>query len=416
MHLTIKNLNQFKTFMKTLLKLSFMSLFVFFLLFSCKKADATSAADAKMESVNRNEAAVTTDASSSEGEAPKQQLQIQAGQITAGEWNDLNNWSFWESLNENSEFSEMSNYWKYNLRDRISVNIKSGSENVIDIPVTLLNSNDEIVWISRTNNKGNAVLWPFLKNSKKSDLQNLKVKVGNETFGNIQKYSNLKRNDLSVKNYIKRNSEKIIDVAFMVDATGSMGDEIDYLKEELADVISKVKDENQNVKMNMGAVFYRDKGEEYLTKISDFSSNINTTISFIKEQSAAGGGDFPEAVETALDKSINNLQWSENATSRILFLILDAPPHYEDQIVSEIHDLVKTASKKGIKIIPITASGIDKETEFLMRYMAIATNGTYVFITNDSGIGNDHLIASVGDYQVEYLNKLMERLINESLK
>ena len=78
--------------------------------------------------------------------------------------------------------------------------------------------------------------------------------------------------------------------------------------------------------------------------------------------------------------------------------------------------MIETASKKGIKIIPITASGIDKETEFLMRYMAIATNGTYVFITNDSGIGNDHLVASVGDYQVEYLNKLMERLINESLK
>ena len=72
--------------------------------------------------------------------------------------------------------------------------------------------------------------------------------------------------------------------------------------------------------------------------------------------------------------------------------------------------------RKGIKIIPITASGIDKEKEFLMRYMAIATNGAYVFSTNDSGVGNDHLVASVGKYQVESLNNLMEGLINESLK
>ncbi|MFH6936417.1 VWA domain-containing protein [Flavobacterium sp. FlaQc-30] len=402
--------------MKTLVKLSTICFLVIFLLFSCKKADSTSSADVKIESASRDEAAATTDASDSETAGSKEQLQIQAGQITAGEWNDLNNWSFWESISENSEFSEMRNYWNYNLRDRISVNIKSGSENVVDVPVSLLNSENEIVWTSRTNNKGNAELWPLLKNSKKADLKNLKVRVGNETFDNIQKYSKLKNNNLSLKNYNKRDSEKKIDIAFMVDATGSMGDELDYLKEELLDVISKVKQQNQNAKINMGAVFYRDKGEEYVTKVSDFSSNIDTTISFIKDQSAAAGGDFPEAVETALDKSINSLQWSENATSRILFLVLDAPPHYDEQIVFQIHTLIETASKKGIKIIPITASGIDKETEFLMRYMAIATNGTYVFITNDSGIGNDHLVASVGDYQVEYLNKLMERLINESIK
>ena len=45
--------------------------------------------------------------------------------------------------------------------------------------------------------------------------------------------------------------------------------------------------------------------------------------------------------------------------------------------------------------------------------MAITTNGTYVFITDDSGIGESHLQASVGDYQVELLNDLMVRLINK---
>ncbi len=48
-----------------------------------------------------------------------------------------------------------------------------------------------------------------------------------------------------------------------------------------------------------------------------------------------------------------------------------------------------------------------------MRFMAISTNGTYVFITNDSGIGNEHLEPTVGEYQVEYLNDLLVRLINK---
>ena len=48
-----------------------------------------------------------------------------------------------------------------------------------------------------------------------------------------------------------------------------------------------------------------------------------------------------------------------------------------------------------------------------MRFFSITTNSTYVFITNDSGIGNDHLIASVGEYQVENLNDLMVRIITK---
>ena len=96
--------------------------------------------------------------------------------------------------------------------------------------------------------------------------------------------------------------------------------------------------------------------------------------------------------------------------------MLDAPPHYEPDIVKEINDLIEDASAKGIKIIPVTASGIDKETEFLMRFMAVFTNGTYVFITNDSGIGNDHLKPSVGPYEVEYLNQLIVRLIDNYAK
>ena len=402
--------------MKTIAKLGLITLLIITFLFSCKKADSTSSADVTIES-SATEDRADAESSKSEYSESEDKQQIQAGQITAGEWNDLSNWSFWESLNENSEFSEMSTYWRYDLKNRISVNVKSNFENVVDAPVLLLNSQNNIIWSSKTNNKGNAELWPSVDNQNQSDNQNLKIKIGNRIFQNIQNYKDKEINRIVLKNYNESNNkEKKIDIAFMVDATGSMGDEIDYLKEELTDVISKVKRNNQGTTINMGAVFYRDKGEDYVTKISDFSTDIDDTIGFIKEQSAEAGGDFPEAVETALSKSINDLEWSENATSRILFLVLDAPPHYDDQIISEIHSLIAEASKKGIRIIPITASGIDKETEFLMRYMAIATNGTYVFITNDSGIGNDHLVASVGNYQVEFLNKLMERLINESLK
>ena len=192
-----------------------------------------------------------------------------------------------------------------------------------------------------------------------------------------------------------------------------MGDELSYLKSELMDVVTNVKVNNPVASIKLGSVFYRDQGDLYVTRRSGFSSDFSVTNDFINNQEPGGGGDFPEAVEIAVNEALNDLQWTEDATTKIMFLILDAPPHHEPQIIANLQNSLTFASSKGIKIIPITASGIDKETEFLMRFMAIATNGTYVFITDHSGIGESHLEASVGQYDVEFLNDLMSRLINK---
>ncbi len=337
---------------------------------------------------------------------------IQSGQITAGEWNDLANWDFWLNLGQNQDFSDMPAYWNINLSNRISIKLKNNSaENLIDVKIELLNTSDQVIWTGKTNNSGTAELFPLLGIS--AETEGLKVRIKDQIFADIHGFAQ-GVNNLTVD--LSQTSAKKCDVAFVVDATGSMGDELEFLKVELIDVIGRVKTANPDATLNLGSIYYRDTDDEFLTRVSDFSTDVNKTIDFIRKQSANGGGDFPEAVHTALDKAINNLQWSSNATSRIIFLVLDAPPHYESQIVSKIHSLIATAATKGIKVIPVTASGIDKETEYLMRYMAIATNGTYVFVTGDSGIGGEHLVASVGEYEVELLNDLIERLINKYLE
>ncbi len=210
--------------------------------------------------------------------------------------------------------------------------------------------------------------------------------------------------------------EKNADILFVVDATGSMGDEIEYLKSELLDVTRRVKEENSALDLRMGAVFYRDEGDEYVTKISPFSSSLFQTVQFIGGQHADGGGDYEEAVHTALNTAVTQLSWNEHARARLLFLVLDAPAHHTDAIVDELNAIIKKAAEKGIKIIPVSASGVNKDTEFLFRFFAIATNGTYIFITNDSGIGGEHIEATVGDYEVELLNDLMVRVINKYTK
>lgn len=337
----------------------------------------------------------------------------QPGVITAGEWNDLDNWPFWKNLLQKDDYAKIPSHWGFYTSGRISVNIK-GTDNkpLPDVPVKLIEKG-QILFSAKTDNKGNAELFVnLLKNSAFTNFNDLRLNINNGAtiISGVKKYENGINNIILPATGVVKNN---MDISFVIDATGSMGDELEYLKTELYDVISRAKEANPGYSLATSCVVYRDEGDDYLTKVSPFTNNIATTTDFIKEQRADGGGDFPEAVHSALDKAVNALQWRANARTRIIFLILDAPPHDSQPVIEKMHQLIIGASEKGIKIIPVTASGIDKDTEFLMRFIAAITNGTYIFITNDSGIGNDHLEPTVGKYTVEFLNNLMVRIINK---
>ena len=338
--------------------------------------------------------------------------QPQAGVITAGEWNDLDHWDFWDSIIVKNEFDTIPSHWSFFNNNRISVNVIDVNSMPVADAFVKLKRDGSIIFSARTDNRGKAELWADLfQNNTNVDYSHLSIDVNNGagTIGDVKPFS-VAVNNITVPASAASNN---IDLAFVVDATGSMGDELEYLKTELLDVITRAKNENPGYVVSTSSVVYRDNSDEYLTRVSNFTTDNNTTINFIKDQSANGGGDTPEAVDAALDKAVNELQWSANAKERLLFLVLDAPPHDGIAVINKVQAAVQKAAEKGIKIIPITASGIDKSTEFLLRFLSMSTNGTYVFITDDSGIGNSHLTATVGPFQVEYLNNLMVRLIKK---
>lgn len=335
----------------------------------------------------------------------------QAGLITAGEWNDLIHWDFWMDLLEGQSFSTMPEHWSIFPKHRVSVHVANSAGHAANVKVELLR-NEKSVWLAKTDNLGNAELWvsPF-QDEEEVDYTKLSLKINNALHDDQVVMIDSGINEVNIGATTKGLNR--VELAFIVDATGSMSDELEFLKEDLKSVIDSVQQDNSVLNIHTASVFYRDESDEYLTKKSDFSSDISTTVNFINEQRAGGGGDFPEAVHTALDMAINDLQWSQEAKTRIAFLVLDAPPHHRQDVIVNLQSSIQKAAERGIKIIPITASGIDKKTEFLMRFMSLTTNGTYVFITGHSGIGNEHLEASVGEYQVEFLNELMVRLIKK---
>lgn len=170
--------------------------------------------------------------------------------------------------------------------------------------------------------------------------------------------------------------------------------------------------------MRLGSVFYRDFGDTYVTVDSKLNENLGIRRKSVSNQYADGGGDGPEAVEEALRVS-NLLNWSKTARTRLMFLILDAPPHGDETTIAKIQQYTQEAAAKGIRIIPLVASGggydLDKSLEYLMRSCALATNGTYVFLTDHSGIGDAHTAPSTDKYDVETLNELLQRVISQYL-
>jgi Secretion system C-terminal sorting domain len=100
-------------------------------------------------------------------------------------------------------------------------------------------------------------------------------------------------------------------------------------------------------------------------------------------------------------------------------LILDAPPHAEKQNLDKLIRYTKRCAAKGIRIIPLVASGggydADKSLEYLMRSFALATNGTYGFLTDHSGIGGTHTAPTTDKYDVEKLNDMLVRIIDQFL-
>ncbi|MCJ8314242.1 MAG: hypothetical protein HRU38_05615 [Saccharospirillaceae bacterium] len=214
-------------------------------------------------------------------------------------------------------------------------------------------------------------------------------------------------------NDIDNTNLDIIEIAYIIDATGSMTDELEYLKIELIDIINSVSQINPGIEIFTSIIVYRDTTDEYITKTSDFSVSPAQSIDFINKQFADGGGDFPEAMDSALVEALK-LSWIDSDHTKMLFLLADAPPHNEN--ILKTFDLLDEFREKGISINPIAASGVEDTAQAVMRTLAVTTNGNYLFLTDDSGYGNSHAEPSNTCYIVTTLKESIIRTISSEIQ
>lgn len=330
-----------------------------------------------------------------------------AGKLTAGEVNDFAKWALWDSiiLGSHSRFVEQ---WGLHLDSRyVAQVVNEAGYPLANRFVSLLDGQGNTLFSARTDNTGKAELWDGLTGKPAQGALFIEadgIRVAARPFG--EGLNLIRLGDAC-------GAETKADVFFVVDATGSMGDELRYMQAEMKDVIARSQGAVEGLSIRTGALVYRDYSDSYLTRISRLTNDINETQVFIDKQYAGGGGDFEEAVPEALKAALNVAGWDDEARTRIIFLVLDAPCHDDSATIAMLHEQVRNAAAMGVRIVPVVCSGLDNAGELLMRELALATNGTSFFLTDDSGIGNTHLKPTTDTLKVEHLNDMLVRTIVE---
>jgi Mg-chelatase subunit ChlD len=138
-----------------------------------------------------------------------------------------------------------------------------------------------------------------------------------------------------------------LDMAIVLDTTGSMGDELAYLKAEIRGIAAAVRKRFPEVEQRYALVLYRDDGDEYVTRVFDFTHSLDEFQRHLSAQGAGGGGDYPEAMHRGLEEAVQ-LRWRDEDSARVLFLVGDAPPHA--QFMERTLQAANTLRKRGVAI------------------------------------------------------------------
>jgi uncharacterized protein YegL len=176
-----------------------------------------------------------------------------------------------------------------------------------------------------------------------------------------------------------------VEVAFVLDTTGSMGGLIEGAKRKIWSIATAIVDSNPDADVRMGLVAYRDIGDDYVTRKIDLTTDIQDLYAHLLELKARGGGDWPESVNEALDVAVNKLQWTAGGdTRRIVFLVGDAPPHMDYAQDTKYPVTLSVAKQKDI-IVNTVLAGNAQDTERVWRDIAQNGNGRFIPIPQDGG-------------------------------
>lgn len=197
-----------------------------------------------------------------------------------------------------------------------------------------------------------------------------------------------------------------VEVAFVLDTTGSMGGLLEGAKKKIWSIATEILAGKPKPDVYIGLVAFRDKGDAYVTKTTALTDDLDKVYKELTLLQPGGGGDHPENVRAGLNEALANLQWSADKTTlKIVFLVGDAPAHTDYTDVPTIEELCSKAVKSDVIINTVRCGG-DQQTERMWQDIARRAEGRYFSIEQTGGVVS---VATPFDKDLGELNDKLSR-------
>lgn len=184
----------------------------------------------------------------------------------------------------------------------------------------------------------------------------------------------------------KAEEKKVVEVCFVLDTTGSMGGLIEGAKQKIWSIASKIAQRQDGPEIKFSLVAYRDRGDSYVTQLTDLDNDLDVIHAKLMTFRAAGGGDTPESVNQALNEAVHKIKWSkEKNVSKLIFLVGDAPPHMDYEQDVDYTVSCASAGKKGIIINTVQCGKLAQTTQ-TWQHIAKLGGGEFVSIPQAGGV------------------------------
>jgi Mg-chelatase subunit ChlD len=197
----------------------------------------------------------------------------------------------------------------------------------------------------------------------------------------------------------------VVDVVFVLDTTSSMTGLIQAAKEKIWSIATTLASAQPAPEIRLGLVAFRDRGDAYVTRVTDLSTDLDSVYAQLMDFRAQGGGDGPESVNQALYEAVHHLSWSQNPGAyRAIFLVGDAPPHmdYADDV--KYPASVAAARSMGIRVNAIQAG---RNGQTLQAWQQVARLGLGEFLQVDAD-GSAVAIATPFDEKLADLSRQLD--------
>ncbi len=212
-----------------------------------------------------------------------------------------------------------------------------------------------------------------------------------------------------------------VDIVFILDTTGSMGEEIKRLIATIDLIHMNLSALSNQTLIRFGMVLYRDKDDKYRTQVVPLTADIDAFRGALEQVRAGGGGDTPEDMQAALQKALRNVDWNEDGL-RLGFVITDASAHLDYGQRYTYISAALEAKKKGIKLFTVGTGGLGLSGEYILRQISQLTYAKYLFLTygketgeNAGGVAGSVSHHTGSNYQTDKLEAIIMRLAKEEI-